>query len=224
MVRNGVVPIFIKPPSESPVVRTGKIVTWNSARGFGWLECEGEKFFVHLREFKGTDIIPSLGVEFPFVVGTDVQGRPCAKGVDACLINGKIKPTGWLLFVALLVWPIAGAFALPISWWIPILQMIVMSAVIYRLYAYDKRQAILCGWRVPQTIMQLGELAGGWPGAYLAQKRLRHKSAKRSYQSIFWGIILIYQVVGFDLNFDNRFSKELWRTMAQSEWFDRFIR
>jgi uncharacterized membrane protein YsdA (DUF1294 family)/cold shock CspA family protein len=203
---------------DSSAVRTGKIVSWDSRRGFGWLECEGERLFVHLREFKGTDITPGLNVEFPFVVGTDVQGRPCAKGVSACLVNGKVKVSGWLLLAALLFWPLAGLAHLSSDiWWIPLIQMSVLSAVTYKLYEYDKRQARIYSWRVPQTIMQLAELAGGWPGAYIAQKRLCHKSSKKSYQSIFWGIILIYQVVGADLVFDNRFSKELWKSMGETE-------
>lgn len=209
---------------DGPVLRTGKIVAWDTKRGFGWLECEGERLFVHLREFKGTDITPGLGVEFPFVVGTDVQGRPCAKGVTACLVNGKVKLTGWLLLAALLFWPIAGLTRLPVAWWMPLLQMALLSVVVFKLYAYDKRQAIHYAWRVPQTIMHLGELAGGWPGAFIAQRRLRHKSAKKAYQSIFWGIILIYQVVGADLVFDNKFSKELWKSMGESHVLDEVIK
>jgi uncharacterized membrane protein YsdA (DUF1294 family)/cold shock CspA family protein len=207
---------------DSSVVRNGKIVAWDGKRGFGWLECEGERLFVHLREFKGTEIEPGLGVEFPFVVGTDVQGRPCAKGVDACLINGRVNFRGWFLLAALMFWPVAGMTHLPVAWWLPLLQMAIFSAVTYKLYAYDKRQAILYAWRVPQTIMHLGELAGGWPGAFIAQKRLRHKSSKKSYQSIFWGIILIYQVVGADLVFDNKFSKELWEFMGESSILEKF--
>lgn len=209
---------------DGPVVRTGKIVAWDTRRGFGWLECEGERLFVHLREFKGTDITPGLGVEFPFVVGTDVQGRPCAKGIEASLVNGSVNVSGWLLLAALLFWPIAGIASLCVLWWIPVLQMAIISAVIYKLYAHDKRQAIHHAWRVPQTIMYLGELAGGWPGAFIAQRRLRHKSAKKAYQSIFWGIILIYQVVGADFAFDNKFSKELWKTMGESSLLDEVIR
>lgn len=208
---------------DGPVVRTGKIVAWDSKRGFGWLECEGERLFVHLREFKGTKITPGLGVEFPFAMGTDVQGRPCAKGVDASLVNGSVKVTGWLLLAALLFWPIAGIANLSELWWIPVLQMAGLSAVIYKLYEHDKRQAIYHAWRVPQTIMYLGEMAGGWPGAFIAQRRLRHKSTKKFYQSIFWGIILIYQVVGADLAFDNRFSKELWESMGESRVLDDVI-
>jgi uncharacterized membrane protein YsdA (DUF1294 family) len=36
------------------------------------------------------------------------------------------------------------------------------------------------------------------PGAYLAQRRLRHKSSKRSYQVVFWLIVLGYQLVAVD--------------------------
>jgi uncharacterized membrane protein YsdA (DUF1294 family)/cold shock CspA family protein len=208
---------------ESKPVRTGKIVVWNSARGFGWLECEGERLFVHLREFKGTDIEPALGVEFPFVVGTDVQGRLCAKGVSATLVNGNVKLRGWLLLVALLFWPIAGMTKLPVAICGPLLQMIILSAVVFRLYAYDKRQAIHHAWRVPATIMHLGELAGGWPGAFIAQRILRHKSALKSYQSIFWGIILIYQVLGADLYFDGKYSKDIWRAMGEFEIMEKIF-
>lgn len=209
---------------ESKPVRIGKIVVWNSARGFGWLECEGERLFVHLREFKGTDIVPAEGVEFPFVVGTDVQGRVCAKGVSATLVNGQVKLRGWLLLAALLFWPIAGMTKLPVTICGPLLQMIVLSAVVFRLYAYDKRQAIHHAWRVPQTIMHLGELAGGWPGAFIAQRILRHKSANKSYQSIFWGIILIYQVIGADLFFDGKHSKEIWQAMGEFHLMDMIFK
>jgi uncharacterized membrane protein YsdA (DUF1294 family)/cold shock CspA family protein len=202
--------------NDNPVVRTGKIVAWDQKRGFGWLECEGERLFVHLREFKGTKIIPGLNVEFPFVVGTDVQGRPCAKGVDASLVNGSVKVLGWLQLATLLFWPIAGVSNLSELWWIPASQMMIISIATYKLYEYDKRQAIAYGWRVPQTIMYLAEMAGGWPGAFIAQRRLRHKSTKKSYQSIFWGIILLYQVVGIDQVFDNMFTRDLWKAMGES--------
>lgn len=200
----------------APTVRSGRIVAWDDRKGFGWLECEGERLFVHMKEFDGSGLRPGLDVEFPFVVGTDVRGRPCAKGVSAPLVTGKVGGPGWLLLAALMFWPVLGLTRLPVVWWLPLLQMAVLSVVTYRLYAYDKRQAILRGWRVPETILRLGEIAGGWPGAFIGQKRLRHKNSKKGYQSIFWGIILIYQVVGADLFFGHRFSKELWKAMGES--------
>jgi uncharacterized membrane protein YsdA (DUF1294 family) len=137
------------------------------------------------------------------------------------LVNGKVKVLGWLQLATLLFWPIAGVANLSELCWIPVFQMVILSVVTYRLYEYDKRQAISYGWRVPQTIMYLGELAGGWPGAFIAQRRLRHKSTKKAYQSIFWGIILIYQVVGMDQVYDNKFSKDLWKAMGEYQVLDK---
>ena len=45
------------------------------------------------------------------------------------------------------------------------------------------------------------ELMGGWPGSYLAQRFLRHKISKKSYQVIFWLIVVIHQLFALDLIF-----------------------
>ena len=34
-------------------------------------------------------------------------------------------------------------------------------------------------------------LAGGWPGALLAQQWLRHKSAKREFRAVFWATLVL---------------------------------
>ena len=54
------------------------------------------------------------------------------------------------------------------------------------LYALDKRAALRQRWRIPESRLQLLALAGGWPGALLAQGWLRHKTAKRPFQWVFW--------------------------------------
>jgi len=53
-------------------------------------------------------------------------------------------------------------------------------------------------WRVPEARLHLLELLGGWPGAFLAQRWLRHKCSKGSYQFVFWLIVLAYQFAAFD--------------------------
>jgi uncharacterized membrane protein YsdA (DUF1294 family) len=53
-------------------------------------------------------------------------------------------------------------------------------------------------WRTPEMLLHLLELAGGWPGAWVARRRLRHKSSKISYQFEFWLIICIHQFAAFD--------------------------
>ena len=88
-----------------------------------------------------------------------------------------------------------------------------MAVSIFTFFAYrsDKRRAEAGEWRIPESMLHLGELVGGWPGAFLAQRRYRHKTAKTSYQIAFWLIVLIHQSVAFDSLFGWRMAKELIR-------------
>jgi len=65
----------------------------------------------------------------------------------------------------------------------------VMSAVAFIFYALDKRAARLGRPRTSEVTLHLLELLGGWPGAFLAQRLIRHKNAKVSYQIVFWLIV-----------------------------------
>lgn len=65
------------------------------------------------------------------------------------------------------------------------------SLLCFLLYAHDKHAARQGGWRTPEKHLQLLALLGGWPGALLAQKLLRHKSRKASFQRLFWGMVAL---------------------------------
>ena len=73
-----------------------------------------------------------------------------------------------------------------------------LSVVAYLLYRGDKRRAQLGEWRVPESTLHVVELLGGWPGAFLAQRMLRHKNAKGRYQLKFWAIVAVHQLVLFE--------------------------
>lgn len=62
----------------------------------------------------------------------------------------------------------------------------------------DKRRAEADAWRIPEALLHLLEMLGGWPGAYLAQRHFRHKTAKISYRVGFWLIVLLHQTVAVD--------------------------
>jgi uncharacterized membrane protein YsdA (DUF1294 family) len=63
---------------------------------------------------------------------------------------------------------------------------VLCSIVAYVLYASDKAAAGAGRQRTPEKTLHLVALLGGWPGALVAQKKFRHKTAKASFQVVFW--------------------------------------
>lgn len=74
------------------------------------------------------------------------------------------------------------------SWiWITILVWHALaSALSASLYAIDKRRAIRGGWRIPEKRLHLIDLLGGWPGGWIARRKLRHKTSKATFVFVFW--------------------------------------
>lgn len=66
-----------------------------------------------------------------------------------------------------------------------------VSAVTFLAYVSDKRAARRGGRRTPETCLHLLSLAGGWPGALVAQKVARHKTAKASFRFVFWWTVVL---------------------------------
>ena len=62
----------------------------------------------------------------------------------------------------------------------------IASAVCFIVYAIDKAAAVKQRQRISERALLLLGLAGGWPGAILAQQWLRHKSSKLSFRRWFW--------------------------------------
>lgn len=65
------------------------------------------------------------------------------------------------------------------------------SVICFSAYALDKSAARAGRRRTPERTLLLLGLACGWPGAVLAQRWLRHKSAKRSFQLKFWFTVVV---------------------------------
>ena len=60
-----------------------------------------------------------------------------------------------------------------------------LSATTFVLYALDKSSARSSQWRVPENMLHLLALLGGWPGAWIAQVLFRHKISKSSFMAAF---------------------------------------
>jgi uncharacterized membrane protein YsdA (DUF1294 family) len=77
---------------------------------------------------------------------------------------------------------------------IPLILYPVMSVLTFALYADDKSRAKRGAWRTSEQTLHLCELAGGWIGGFIAQRKLRHKSIKSSYQIVFWAIVALHLI------------------------------
>lgn len=77
----------------------------------------------------------------------------------------------------------------------------VVSVITYITYVIDKKAAIKNRRRVSEKSLHLLALAGGWPGALLAQQRWRHKTQKISFRVVFWLTVIanLACLVGFVL-------------------------
>lgn len=71
---------------------------------------------------------------------------------------------------------------------------LLMSLVTFIAFAWDKRAARLNRWRTRESTLHVLELLGGFPGAFLAQRLLRHKSYKPRYRAILWAIAALHGV------------------------------
>lgn len=67
----------------------------------------------------------------------------------------------------------------------------VFSSVAFALYGYDKFAARTAKWRVPEKSLHTVAIVGGWPGALIAQRVLRHKTIKQPFQSILWVTVVL---------------------------------
>lgn len=65
------------------------------------------------------------------------------------------------------------------------------SVTAYVLYAKDKAAAKAGAWRVSENTLHVVAVLFGWPGALVAQERLRHKTKKQSFRVVFWLSVLV---------------------------------
>lgn len=175
---------------------SGRIHDWNDERGFGFVTPSGggDKAFVHIKAWSGSGR-PHDGLLVSYATRRDGRGRLNAHTVKAVRAAARPRRSGrlgagsqrWRIACgAGLLALEASAAALGPGWraaWVVLLALGLATAV---LYAGDKRAATRGQWRTPESTLHLFGLAGGWPGALLAQGLLRHKTAKPGFQAVFW--------------------------------------
>lgn len=109
-----------------------------------------------------------------------------------------------------------GRLASQVDWTILVGVPLALSVFTFFVYRSDKLRAEAGTWRIPEATLHLLAFLGGWPGALLAQRRFRHKTAKLPFQFIFWLIVLLYQFAALDSLREWRLTREAWRAIART--------
>lgn len=183
---------------------TGTLKTWNDDRGFGFIEPSqgGQALFVHVKAIEGLSTRPQVGQVFSFEVELSPDGKKRAKRVQVVQAARLAKPRRNNRGPA--QWGTASLFAIPafvllylavtIIWpvphWVAGLYL-AASVVCFAVYAADKSAAVAGRWRVAESTLIFIGLAGGWPGAVVAQQMLRHKSNKPEFRAAFWFSVVL---------------------------------
>lgn len=178
----------------------GRLVEWDDARGFGFVVTHGteQRIFIHIKSFTGGRVRrPKQGDILTYIVRHEASGKVAVAAV-AFAAHSKVRPdttnsAAVMGFQELVVVVFGGFLAFAalrglLPWWIP-MGYIALSGMSFLFYRHDKQAARAGRWRTPESTLQMLALLGGWPGAWLAQKHLRHKSAKTSFLVVFWFVV-----------------------------------
>jgi len=69
--------------------------------------------------------------------------------------------------------------------------LLAINVISFLTYAVDKYRAKKGYWRIKETTLHFISLIGGWPGAAFAQRWLKHKNRKVSFQTKYWLTIMV---------------------------------
>ena len=176
----------------------GRLTDWKDDQGFGFVTPHGggDRAFVHIKAFETRSRRPAEGDIINYEVGRDEKGRLRANAIRFSAQQAKPArppvPSRWGVYFAasfcavLLLSVVAGKQPFAVLGFYA-----AASALAFIAYAVDKSAAKSRSWRTAESTLHLFGLIGGWPGALLAQKALRHKSVKAEFQRTFWATAAI---------------------------------
>ena len=72
-----------------------------------------------------------------------------------------------------------------------ITYLIAINITSFLFYGYDKLIAGTSRLRVPEAMLHTLAIMGGSPAGLLAQKAFKHKTIKRSFQTLYWLIVIL---------------------------------
>ena len=187
----------------------GRLVEWFDDKGYGFIQPNDEakgRVFLHIKDFAQKGPRPILGCALEYNVQVDADGRYKAKQVSYLKASQtqksgrstpqnqsksaqKLQPMQILSIAYIIV--LAGLTVFGLLNGMVLLLISLMNVMSYWFYAQDKEAAQLGNRRVPENTLHILSFLGGWPAAWLAQQRLRHKTQKQPFRKIYFCTIFL---------------------------------
>lgn len=173
----------------------GTLVSWDDARGFGFIEGPdlAQPVFLHAKFLRARHRRPAVGDRLSFSMGTGRDGGPAA--ADAEILGAPPPPpprphAATIVDVSRLMAATALLIGATIAYWIgaaplwfPVLYLVMSfgSGVAYWL---DKAFAREGRTRVRESMLHFADAFFGISGGLFAQHVFRHKTRKRSFRHV----------------------------------------
>lgn len=184
----------------------GRLVEWFDDQGYGFIQpFDGSKarVFIHIKDFARQGPRPIVGCGLDYQVAVDAKGRFRANQViylkaseaqthsqrirqqpkQQQAAKAKLQPMQILISVYIISLGVLAALNLLPS--LVLLLIVIMNLICYWCYAQDKEAAQLGQRRIAEQSLHILSFLGGWPAAWLAQEKLRHKTQKQPFQKIY---------------------------------------
>lgn len=154
--------------------------------------------FVHIKSFSNRERRPIGSEIVTYELTADERGR--SQGVNVAFVGDRpsSRPTtapgpgvAAMAFAAGFLAFVAGTVAMGKLPFVVLIAYLMASCVAYLAYVFDKSASLKGQRRTPESTLHLFSSVGGWPGAMLAQRTLRHKTQKRSFQVTYWATVFL---------------------------------
>ncbi|MGE8541588.1 DUF1294 domain-containing protein [Acinetobacter sp. ANC 3813] len=182
----------------------GRLIEWFDDKGYGFIQPNDsakDRVFLHIKDFARPGPRPIVGCALEYLIILDERGRYRAQQVtylkaaqvkakpkkakdNVVRMPKKVSPMQILCIAYILALVILSAVGLLNG--MALLAISLVNAATYWFYAQDKEAAQLGNRRVPENTLHILSFLGGWPAAWLAQQRLRHKTQKQPFRQIYF--------------------------------------
>ena len=197
----------------------GRLVEWFDEKGYGFIQpndSQKDRVFLHIKDFARPGPRPIIGCALEYVPFADGKGRFRAyqvryvshksanegykhrntdrrkKSVHLSVHKNGHKKSPFLKYLSLSYLPLLAICTLLGYLDIGILVLVLMvNCLTFILYFIDKVKAVQQKWRIQEKTLHILAVLGGWPTAFLAQEKFRHKTQKQTFRDTYFITIVV---------------------------------